>query len=256
MAELLFVSAIAIAALMVVTWLVSLILKDASIVDMIWGLGFVVAVWAAFIYADAATSRGWLMAILVTVWGLRLSGYLIWRNLGKPEDYRYQEMRGRNPASFWLVSLFQVFLLQGLIMWVVVVPAVVTLVSESSLFWLDFAGIAVWGVGLFFETVGDFQLARFKARPNSKGKVMDRGLWRYTRHPNYFGDFSVWWGHYLVAAAGGAWWSVFSPLVMTIFLLRVSGVGMLEKTITERRPEYAEYIRTTNTFFPGPPKRV
>ena len=157
-------------------------------------------------------------------------------------------------ALFWLVSLFKVFLLQGVLMWVISVPVTITQTATTDLFWLDYAGLAVWLVGLFFEAVGDLQLASFKARPDSKGRVMDRGLWRYTRHPNYFGDFAVWWGHYLVALAGGGWWTIFSPLVMSTLLLRVSGVAMLEKTIGVRRPEYEEYAARTNTFFPGPPR--
>lgn len=256
MGDLLIWAGVAIGALMILTWIVSLIVSDASIVDMIWGFGFVVATWTAAMAAGEVTGRGLLIAILISVWGLRLTGYLVWRNLGKPEDYRYQEMREKNPGSFWIISLFKVFLLQGVLMWLVAVPAVVTQGSEPGLFWLDYVGVAMWVVGLFFETVGDYQLARFKARPDSKGKVMDQGLWRYTRHPNYFGDFMVWWGHYLVALAGGAWWSIFSPVIMSVLLMRVSGAGLLEKTIEDRRPKYAEYIRTTNAFFPGPPKKT
>ncbi len=252
--ELLAVSALAIGALMVVVWLISILIRDASIVDMVWGLGFVVSAWVTYLAAGADSARGLLLTILVSLWGLRLSGYLVWRNLGKPEDYRYQEMRKQSGDRFWLVSLFRVFLLQGVIMWVISVPVTITQRVTSDLFWLDYAGLAVWVVGLFFEAVGDFQLASFKARPDSKGKVMDRGMWRYTRHPNYFGDFAVWWGHYLVALAGGAWWAVFSPLVMSTLLLRVSGVAMLEKTIGERRPEYEDYVRRTNAFFPGFPR--
>jgi len=254
--ELLFVSATAVAALMILTWLVSLVLKDASIVDMIWGLGFVVVAWTTFLLAAENGRRGLLLTMMITIWGLRLSGYLVWRNLGKPEDYRYQAMRDRAPRWFGLISLFRVFLLQGALMWVVSVPVVVSQTGGPDLYWLDFVGIGIWAIGLFFETVGDIQLASFKTRPDSKGKVMDRGLWRYTRHPNYFGDFAVWWGHYLVAFAGGAWWTVFSPISMSFLLLRVSGVSMLEKTISGRRPEYEEYARRTNVFFPGPPKRA
>jgi steroid 5-alpha reductase family enzyme len=253
--DLLITAAVAIGILMLLTWVVSVVVDDASIVDIIWGFGFVVATWAAFIAAPETTDRGLFVAILVTVWGLRLTGYLAWRNIGKGEDKRYQQMRKRNPDSFWIVSLYKVFGLQAVLMWIVAVPAVVSQVSEGSLFWLDFAGAGLWLIGVFFETVGDIQLARFKARPDSKGKVMDRGLWRYTRHPNYFGDFCVWWGIYLVAAAGGAWWAVFSPIVMSALLIRYSGAGLLEKTITKRRPGYEEYVEKTNAFFPGPPKR-
>jgi steroid 5-alpha reductase family enzyme len=254
MVDLLITAAVAIGILMLVTWVVSVVVNDASIVDIIWGFGFVVATWAAFIAAPETTDRGLLVAILVTIWGLRLSLYLGWRNIGKGEDKRYQQMRKKNPDSFWITSLYKVFGLQAVLMWVVVVPAVVSQASEGTLFWLDYVGAGFWLVGLFFETVGDIQLARFKARPDSKGKVMDQGLWRYTRHPNYFGDFCVWWGIYLVAAAGGFWWTVFSPIVMTALLMRYSGAGLLEKTITRRRPGYEEYMARTNAFFPGPPK--
>lgn len=257
MGDQLTLAAVAIVALMLVTWVVSVIVNDASIVDIVWGLGFVIATWVAYLAApiDTTTNRSLLMLALVTVWGLRLTGYLAWRNIGKGEDRRYQQMRKKNPDSFWLTSLFTVFGLQAMIMWVVAVPAVVTQGSEGSLFWLDYVGAGLWLVGLFFESVGDFQLARFKTRPDSKRKVMARGLWRYTRHPNYFGDFCVWWGIYLVAAAGGAWWTVFSPIAMSALLMRYTGAGSLEETITRRRPEYEEYIRTTNAFFPGPPKK-
>lgn len=251
---LLAISALAIVALMVIVWLISILIRDASIVDMVWGFGFVLSAWVTNMAAGYDSARGLLLTILVSLWGLRLSGYLVWRNLGKPEDYRYQEMRKQSGERFWLVSLFRVFLLQGVLMWVISVPVTITQTARTDLFWLDYAGLAVWLVGLFFEAVGDLQLASFKARPDSKGRVMDRGLWRYTRHPNYFGDFAVWWGHYLVALAGGGWWTIFSPLVMSTLLLRVSGVAMLEKTIGVRRPEYEEYAARTNTFFPGPPR--
>lgn len=258
MADLLGTAALVIAILMLLTWVVSVIVDNASIVDVIWGLGFVMATWAAYLFADidTTTDRSLLMLVMVTIWGLRLTGYLAWRNIGRAEDHRYRQMRKQNPDSFWLTSLFEVFGLQAAIMWVVAVPAVVTQGSEGSLIWLDYLGVAVWLIGLFFETVGDIQLARFKARPGSKGKVMDRGLWRYTRHPNYFGDSCVWWGIYLVAAAGGAWWAIFSPVVMTALLMRYSGARLLEKTITRRHPGYGEYMRTTNAFFPGPPKKA
>lgn len=256
MTGLLIVAAIVIVILMLATWVLSVIVNDASIVDIVWGLGFVLVTAAAFLSSpiDAPTDRSLLMLVLVTVWGLRLTGYLAWRNIGKGEDRRYQQMRKKSPDNFWLVSLFQVFGLQAVLMWVVAIPAVVTHASDSSLWWLDWVGVAIWVVGVTFETVGDIQMARFKSRPDSKGKVMDRGLWQYTRHPNYFGDFCVWWGLYLIAAAGGAWWSIVSPLVMSALLIRYSGAGLLEKTITRRRPEYEEYMRTTNAFFPGKPR--
>jgi steroid 5-alpha reductase family enzyme len=258
MADPLLIAALAIGLLMLVTWVISVVVNDASIVDIVWGLGFAIATGAAYLATriDTATDRAILMLAMVVVWGLRLSIYLAWRNLGKGEDRRYQAMRRKSPDTFWIISLFKVFGLQAILMWVVAVPAVVTMAAETGLWWLDWIGVVLWAVGLFFETTGDIQLARFKATSDSKGKVMDRGLWRYTRHPNYFGDFCVWWGIYLVAAAGGAWWTIFSPLLMTALLMKYSGAGLLEKTITRRRPEYAEYMDRTNAFFPGPPKTL
>lgn len=256
MGELLLVAGLVIGLLMLATWIVSVIVNDASIVDIVWGLGFVLATGVAYLSSpiDTMTDRSLLMLLMVGVWGLRLSGYLAWRNIGKGEDRRYQQMRKKSPDSFWLVSLYEVFGLQAILMWTVAVPAVVVHAIDDPLSWLDFVGLGIWAIGLFFETVGDIQLARFQARPDSKGKVMDRGLWRYTRHPNYFGDFCVWWGIYVVAAAGGAWWTIFSPLVMSALLVRYSGAGLLEKTIRRRRPGYEEYIERTNAFFPGPPR--
>ena len=250
-------TAIVIAVAVVLLWAVSVAIRDASIVDIFWGFGFVLIVWVAFAAGDGSFDRQLLIAALVTVWGLRLTVYLAWRNLGKEEDYRYREMRERWGSRFPLVSLVTVFLLQGLLLWGVSQPSQAGQVPQEpiGLIWLDFIGMAFWAVGIFFETVGDLQLARFKADPANEGKVMDRGLWRYTRHPNYFGDFMVWWGLYLIAlATGDAWWSVIGPIVMTILLMKVSGVGMLEKTITSRRPGYEEYIARTSAFFPRPPK--
>jgi steroid 5-alpha reductase family enzyme len=256
-AELLTISAWSIAILMLATWVVSVLINDASIVDIVWGLGFVVAAWVAFLVNSVEmTDRTLLVLIMVTLWGLRLTGYLAWRNLGKGEDRRYQQMRRKRPDSFWLTSLFTVFLVQALVMWVVAVPPVVTLGSAAALFWLDYVGAALWLLGMVFETVSDLQLARFMRRPESKGQVLDRGLWRYSRHPNYFGDFCVWWGIYLVAVAAGNWWTLFAPMLMSVLLIRFSGVGLLEKTIARRRPGYEEYVGTTNAFFPGPPKKT
>lgn len=248
-------AAATILVLMVVTWLISVAVKDASIVDLIWGLGFVLVAWSAFITIGDPGARRWLLVVLTSVWGLRLSGYLSWRNLGKGEDFRYQKMREKAPDTFWWKSLFTVFLLQGVLMWVVSLPVQIGQVpTPEPLGILDWLGVAAWVVGIFFETVGDLQLARFKADPANKGKVMDDGLWRYTRHPNYFGDFMVWWGLYLIALSAGAWWTIVGPALMSFLLLRVSGVALLEKDISSRREGYDEYVRRTNAFFPAPPK--
>lgn len=254
MGDLLLTAGAVVGVLMVLTWLLSVVVRDASIVDMVWGFGFVLIAWATYLVSDSTGPRSLLMTLLVTAWGLRLSSYLVWRNLGEEEDKRYRQMRAESPESFWWKSLFKVFLLQGLLMWVISFPVVAVQTSGDGLIWFDYLAIAVWGAGLVFESVGDYQLARFKARPGSDDEVMDSGLWRYTRHPNYFGDFCVWWGHYLIAAAAGSWWTAFSPLLMTFLLMRFSGVTLLEKTIGSRRPGYADYVARTNTFFPGPPK--
>lgn len=253
--NLILINAAVVVIFMLVLWGVSIFKKDASVVDPCWGLGFVMIAWATAFQIGLDDLRSWLLAGMVTIWGLRLSGYLAWRNHGKGEDRRYTQMRDKHGAKFWWVSLFTVFLLQGTLMWFI------SLTVQSGMYWSDAAelggiawiGVAVWAVGLFFETVGDFQMARFKARPDSEGKVMNEGLWRYTRHPNYFGDFCVWWGLFLVAATANSWWTVGSPLLMSFLLLKVSGVAMLEGDIEERRPKYAEYKRVTNAFFPGPP---
>ena len=242
--------------LMTAMWLVSLALRDASIVDIFWGAGFAVIAWVTFFAADGSQARRMLLLVLTTLWGLRLALYLAWRNIGKGEDYRYRAMRKRYGDRFPLISYGTVFLLQGALMWVVSLPVQAGQVpgSPDGLIWLDFVGIALWLIGIFFETVGDIQLARFKADPANAGKVMDRGLWRYTRHPNYFGDFMVWWGLYAIAlATGDAWWTVVGPLLMSFLLLRVSGVALLEKSLNKRREGYADYAARTNAFFPGPP---
>jgi steroid 5-alpha reductase family enzyme len=242
-------------SLMAILWLVSIAKRDASIVDPFWGTGFAIVAWVTAGWHGFAGSRSLLVAGLASVWGLRLSLYLLWRNRSKGEDFRYRAMREKHGDKFWLVSLVTVFGLQGLIMWLVSWPVQFGQApSVSSLFWLDGFGMMLWAAGFFFESFGDSQLARFKADPANRGRVMDRGLWRYTRHPNYFGDFCVWWGLYVIAAAGGAWWTFPGPLLMTFFLMKVSGVPMLEKTLSERRPGYASYVKRTNAFFPGPPR--
>ncbi len=241
--------------IMLVLWLLSLFKRDASIVDPFWPAGFVISAWRTVWLADPPGARPWLLVGMTTVWGLRLSGFLLWRNWGEPEDYRYAEMRQKHGSRFVFVSLLTVFALQGLLLWIVSWPVQFgQLAVDTSLGVLDLLGIALWSVGVFFEAVGDFQLARFKSRPENRGRVLDTGLWRYTRHPNYFGDFCVWWGIYLVATSGGAWWTAVGPFLMSYLLFRFSGVALLESTIVERRPPYRSYIARTNAFFPGRPR--
>lgn len=246
------------AVLMTALWALSLVLRDASIVDPFWGLGFAVVAWTSAVVAGSLGTDGAVLVALTTVWGLRLAAYLAWRNLGKGEDFRYRAMRKRWGGRFPLVSLGTVFLLQGALLWAVSLP--VQLGQDpgpgEGLGWLAGAGIATWAVGLCFETVGDAQLARFKAVPANEGRVLDTGLWRYTRHPNYFGDACAWWGLYVVALALGApWWTAAGPLLLSVLLLRVSGVTLLERSLVERKPGYDEYVRRTSAFFPRPPRR-
>jgi steroid 5-alpha reductase family enzyme len=246
------VSATAIAFALVLFWLLSLKLNDASIVDVFWGYGFVLIATVSYRLGDGFVTRNQLLTALVVVWGLRLTIYLGWRNLGKGEDFRYQAMRRRYGDRFPFVSLYLVFGLQGVLMWIVSLPlqAAQTASQPDHLTLLDWLGVLLWIIGFGFEAIGDWQLARFKADPANKGKVMDRGLWAYTRHPNYFGDAVLWWGYFLIAAATGAWWTVIGPILMTLLLMKVSGVALLEKTLVKTKPEYQEYARRTSAFIP------
>jgi steroid 5-alpha reductase family enzyme len=256
----LFATALALCATaMFALWLLSLVLRDASIVDIWWGPGFALIAGAAWwLGAGGDPGRRALASALVALWGLRLGAYLAWRNLGHGEDPRYQAMRRHWGSRFALASLFTVFGLQGVLMWFVSLPVQTVHVSPGGpLGALDFAGAALALIGLFFESVGDLQLARFRADPANRGRVLDTGLWRYTRHPNYFGDCCVWWGLYTIAAATriGAF-TILSPAAMTFLLVRVSGVALLERSIGRRRPGYADYIARTSAFFPRPPRRT
>ena len=252
-------AAIAIVVLMIATWLVSLALKNASIVDIVWGLGFVLVAWVVRLRVDdGLAARQNLLVGMTTLWGLRLGGYLWWRNHGKGEDYRYRAMRKHWGPRFPIISLGTVFGLQGVLMFTVSLPVQLGQTRvEPDLGVLAFIGIAVWAIGIFFEWVGDAQLARFKGDPSNQGKVMTRGLWKFTRHPNYFGDACVWWGIALVAAETTVGkFGLIGALVMTILLRRVSGVVLLEKSLSKRKEGYVDYVARTSPFFPRPPKRV
>ena len=251
MNEILFWNAGSVLCLMLTMWLISIACRDASSVDIIWGMGFVIIAWVTWFRAPA-DNRSLLLPVLMTIWGVRLSVHLGTRNIGKPEDFRYAAMRQKHGDRFWLVSLYTVYLLQGAIMWVVALPVQMSAVAPIRTHWLAILGGGLWFIGLFFETVGDLQLTKFRANPENSGKVLNHGLWRYTRHPNYFGDFCVWWGVFLMAVScGGPVWTMVGPAVMSIFLLKISGVTMLENSLVRKRPAYVEYIRETNAFFPG-----
>ncbi len=256
MQSVLLANLVAIALAMLALWVVSLVRRDASIVDMFWGLGFVVIAWLSLYQTGHSSARSLLLTLLVSLWGLRLSAYLAWRNHGKPEDYRYVAMREKHGKRFPIVSLVTVFGLQGLLMWIISLPIQVAIASADD--WHTFVaiGIVCFLTGLMFEAVGDYQLARFKADPANSGAVMNQGLWRYTRHPNYFGDFLVWWGFYLVAFESTSWWwTIIGPLLMSFLLVRVSGVRLLESSLRSRVAGYEDYVRKTSAFFPFPPKQ-
>ncbi len=244
--------------MMTLLWIVSLKLRNVSIVDLFWGFGFVLAGAFYFLKAEGLEARKILILAIVTIWGLRLSGYLTWRNKGKGEDFRYRQFRkdyGEN--RYWWISYFQVFLLQGVLMWLISAPILGAQFygAEKDLGWLDAAGLLFWLIGFSFEAGGDYQLARFKSDPDNKGKVLDTGFWRYTRHPNYFGDASVWWGFAFLSMAAGSYLPALGSLLMTALIIKVSGVAMLEKTLKSTKPQYKEYVRKTSAFIPWFSKR-
>lgn len=248
---------LAILIYMTTLWVVSLIRKDASIVDIFWGLGFIFAGAIYFRLGDGYELRKALLMALVVIWGVRLAAHIFSRNLGRGEDKRYQAWRIPRPRNFWWISYFQVFLLQGVFMLLISAPLLAAQIGPQPdhLTLLDALGAALWAIGFFFETLGDWQLVRFKADPGNKGKVLNSGLWRYSRHPNYFGEAALWWGFFLIALAAGGYWTVYSPILMTVLLLRVSGVTLLEKSLTKTRPEYQAYIDTTSAFVPWFPRK-
>jgi len=248
----------AVILMMILGWFLSLILKNVTVVDSLWGLGFVLIAWLTFFSTDGFLGRRLLIALLVTIWGLRLSSYLTWRNWGKGEDPRYGSWREKSGKHFWLVSLFKVFLLQSLFLWAISLSLQYGAASKTPamITWLDLCGLSLWMVGFVFEAVGDWQLAAFKSNPANKGKVMDRGLWAYTRHPNYFGECLMWWGIFVIAfSTPNSWWTVLSPLIITAVLLKMTGIPLTEKTIVAHRPGYKEYIQRTPAFIPWFPKK-
>jgi steroid 5-alpha reductase family enzyme len=244
--------------LMVCVWVLSLVFRNASIVDTFWGLGFVLVAWSTFFASDGYLGRRLLITGMVTIWGLRLAIHIGIRSWGQGEDRRYRAWRERAGERFWWVSLFSVFGVQGILLWVIALGVQKAQLANvpDAFTWLDALGLLVWAAGFLFEAVSDRQLKRFKANPANQGHVMDRGLWAYSRHPNYFGEMLVWWGVFLVTTATPmGLWTIISPLTITFLLLRVSGVTLLEKTIVDSRPKYADYQRRTSAFFPWFRKR-
>lgn len=236
-----------------VIWLASVLIKNASIVDIFWGTGFILLNAWYFFYTSEQSTRKIITSILVTVWGLRLFIHILLRNWGKPEDFRYREFRKYyGEKRYWWFSYFQVFLLQGVLLWLVSAPllAINYYSAKSSLNILDFAGITIWLIGFIFEAGGDLQLARFKANPKNTGKLLTSGFWKYTRHPNYFGDAAVWWSYGLLSMASGSYLPVLGSVLMTFLLLRVSGVAMLERNLKKNKSGYLQYSNNTSAFIP------
>lgn len=248
---------ILILVMMSTLWIISVILKNVSIVDLFWGFGFV-AVNAFYYISTDITPAKTVLLVLVTLWGLRLSIYLAWRNIGKGEDFRYKEFRKKyGEKNYWWISFFQTFLLQGILMWIISMTlyGVNQHSASQTLNVIDYVAVLVWLVGFIFEAGSDMQLARFKKDASNKGKVLNTGFWHYTRHPNYFGDSAVWWGYGLLCLSAGSYALVAGSVIMTLLIIKVSGVALLEKSLKVQKPEYADYIQQTSSFIPWFPKK-
>lgn len=246
-------------AIGLLTWLASLARHDVSLVDRVWSLSIVGAGLVYFFLLPARDARGTAMALLGAAWALRLSIFITARNWGHGEERRYQDIRKRNEPNFAIKSIYLVFALQAFLAWIVSAPFLAGMSAGTPLGVFDYVAMAIVIFGIVFEAIADAQMSAFRSEPSSKGQIMDRGLWRYTRHPNYFGEACTWWGLWLMAMSGaslGGAWSVVSPLLMTVLLLKVSGVSLTEKDIGDRRPGYREYIERTNAFIPGPARKA
>ncbi|HJR18238.1 MAG TPA: DUF1295 domain-containing protein [Actinomycetota bacterium] len=257
-ARIMLASAFLIVAAMNLVWLASVRMRNVGIVDVFWGIGFVLVALTGFVIGDGYVARRLLVLGLACAWGLRLGIHLGVRNIGKPEDFRYARMRELSKGNFAMETLVRVFAVQALAMWTVSLPLQFAQSSGTPgrMTWLDGLGAGLWLLGFAFESIGDAQLRRFKADPSNAGTVMDRGLWRYTRHPNYFGDAVVWWGFFVIALnSPDGWWAIASPLLMTFVLAKISGVPILEHHLMRSKPGYADYARRTSALFPLPPKR-
>jgi len=251
-------AALIILVLVTLLWIWSVFIKNVSIVDVFWGFGFVV-VNAFYVFnSGELNARKILILTLVSIWGFRLAMYLAYRNIGKGEDFRYQEFR-RNYGSkrYWWFSFFQTFLLQGGLIMIISLPllGISSSASSGDLNVLDYLGVVVWLIGFVFEAGGDFQLMRFKKNIENKGKVLNTGFWKYTRHPNYFGDSAVWWAYAIFSIAAGSYWQIIGSIIMTLLIIKISGVSLLEKTLKNTKPQYSDYIEKTNSFFPWFPKK-
>ena len=258
MTTLFFQASLIILILVTLLWIWSVFIKNVSIVDIFWGLGFVVVNTFYVFMSGELNARKIVILTLVCIWGFRLAIYLAIRNIAKGEDFRYQEFRQNyGPKRYWWFSYFQTFLLQGILIMIISLPLLGINYNNSNgnLQILDYLGIIIWLIGFTFETVGDFQLSNFKRDSKNKGKILHTGLWKYTRHPNYFGDSAVWWAYGIFSIAAGSYWQAIGAVIMTLLILKISGVSLLEKTLKETKPQYKEYIQKTSSFIPWFPKK-
>ena len=254
----LLVALVSIVFLMTVMWVISVVLHNASIVDLFWGIGFIITAIIYLLLGEGFETRKILVLGLLAIWGFRLSIHLSVRNFGKPEDFRYKEFRKKyGEKRYWWISFFQVFLLQGVILWVISLPlfGVMHFTNANTLEVLDFIAIVIWTIGFLFETLGDYQLKKFKADAKNKGEVLKTGLWKYSRHPNYFGNAMVWWGFGVFSLASGCYLGLLGSILMTLLLMKVSGASLLERTLRNSKKGYKEYMKQTNAFFPWIPKK-
>lgn len=234
-------------------FIISLIKKRNDVADVFWGIGFVLVAWVIFLFFGNFNLHSVLVNILVTIWGVRLALHIGWRNRGKSEDFRYKAWREEWGKTFFWRSYLQVFILQGVFLFLISLPIVFVNSRKTEFGVFDILGLVIWLIGFFFEAVGDYQLLQFTKNPSYKGKIIQTGLWKYTRHPNYFGEVVLWWGIFCFALPFG-FWTIISPLTISFLLLKVSGIPMLEKKY-ENNPEFAEYKKRTSAFFPMPTKK-
>jgi len=238
-------------ALATLVWVISVFQRNVSIVDSWWS---VLLVSAALVYIDGAGQREWLVLSLLILWALRLSLHITIRSWGEQEDHRYQAIRKKYSPRFTFKSLFIIFIFQAILAWILSLPLFFILSNPSELNLVALIATVIVFFGIVFESIADWQLQCFKSNPANQGKVMDQGLWYFSRHPNYFGEALVWWGFSLFAIGQGFWWSIISPLLLSYLLLKFSGVNLIELSISERRPGYRDYIDSTSAFIPGPKK--
>ena len=248
----------AVLALFTALWLVSLAVRNSSIVDMWWGPGILLIGLTYAVTSNSEGDRDSVVLVLLAAWALRLAWHIGARNIGHGEDFRYAKWRLERGASWWWFSYFKVFVLQAVVAWIISMPLYFAITAPTPIAFnaWDVAGAVAFVIGYVFEAVGDDQLRRFKANPANKGRVLNTGLWRYTRHPNYFGEALLWWGFGLFSVATGGYAGLIGPAIMTFFLIRVSGVALLEKTLRDTKPEYRDYIQTTSSFLPMLPRKI